>query len=64
LFFVYVQVRIFLLLSAMLTRAISGRFGRRRAGFPPRTHRHRSSEEATLFYGEESVLDRERKSLP
>jgi hypothetical protein len=49
LFLCYMQVRIFLLLLAMLMRAVSGRSRPMRAGFPTETSRHRSSEEAILF---------------
>jgi hypothetical protein len=42
-------VRIFLLLSAMSTRIVSGRSRPMRARFPTGTHMCRSSEEATLF---------------
>jgi hypothetical protein len=46
--FICVQVRIFLLLSATPTRAVSGRSRLRRTVFPTGTHRCRSSEEAQL----------------
>jgi hypothetical protein len=51
LFLFCVQVRIFLFLSAMLTRAVSGRFRLMRVGFPTGTHRCRSSEEAHSLLG-------------
>jgi hypothetical protein len=46
-----VQVRMFFLLSAMPTRAVSRRSRQMRAGFPTRTSRRRSSEEAYSLLG-------------
>jgi hypothetical protein len=41
----------FLLLSTMPTRAVSGRFRPMRVGFPTGTHRRRSSEGAHSLLG-------------
>jgi hypothetical protein len=50
-FFICVQVRIFLLLPATPTRAVSGRSRPRRAGFPAGTRRCRSFEEVHSLLG-------------
>jgi hypothetical protein len=49
--FICVQVRIFLLLPATPTRAVSGRSRSMRAGFSTGTHRCRSFEEAVRIDG-------------
>jgi hypothetical protein len=59
--FVCVQVRIFLLLSVMPMRAISGRSRPMRAGFPTGTHRCRSSEEAHSPLGRRVCAYHERQ---
>jgi hypothetical protein len=46
-----VQVRIFLLLPAMLMRAVSGRSRPMRVGFPTGTRRHWSSDEGHSLLG-------------
>jgi hypothetical protein len=51
LYLVYVQVRIFLLLLTMQTRAISGRSKSMRVGFPTGTRRCRSFDEGHSSLG-------------
>jgi hypothetical protein len=58
--FIYVQVRIFLILPATSTRAVSGRSRPRRARFPTGTRRCRSSEEAHSLLGRRACAYRER----
>jgi hypothetical protein len=53
-------VRIFLLLSVMLTRAVNGRSRSMRARFPTGTHRCRSFEEAHSLLGRRVYACRER----
>jgi hypothetical protein len=62
--FICVQVRIFLLLPATPTRAVSGRSRPRRAGFPTGTRRCRSSEGAHSLLGRRACAWRERQTLP
>jgi hypothetical protein len=50
-YFIYVQVWIFLFLPVMPTRTISGRSRLIWVGFPTRTHRCRSTEEAHSLLG-------------
>jgi hypothetical protein len=58
--FICVQVRIFLLLPAMPTRAVSGRSRLRRAEFPTGTRRCMSSEEVHSLLGRRACAYRER----
>jgi hypothetical protein len=62
--FICVQVRIFLLLPATPTRAVSGRFRPRWAGFPTGTRRCGSSEEVHSLLGRRACAYRERRTLP
>jgi hypothetical protein len=50
-YFICVQVRIFLCLSATPTRAVSGRSRPMMTEFPTGTHRCRSTEEANSLLG-------------
>jgi hypothetical protein len=60
--FICVHVMIFLL-PTMPTRAVSGRYRPRRAGFPTGTHRCRSSEEVHSLLGRRVCVYHERRTL-
>jgi hypothetical protein len=59
--FICVQVRIFLLLPVMPTRAVTRRYRPMRARFPTGTHRCRSLEEAHSLLGQRVCAYRERQ---
>jgi hypothetical protein len=59
-YFISVQVRIFLFLSTTSMRAVSGRSRPMRARFPTGTRKCRSTEEAHSLLGQRECAYRER----